>query len=75
MPDSLRYIWEDFRALNSSRTNTGYSAEPLSYTEILNYCIVNQVELQPWEVEIIKYFDATLMNLYAEEAAKANKKK
>lgn len=75
MPDSLRYIWEDFRALNSSRTSTGYSAEPLSYTEILNYCITNQVELQPWEVEIIKYFDATLMNLYAEEAAKANKKK
>lgn len=74
MPDSLRFIWEDFRALNSSRTSNGYSAEPLSYTEIANYCNITQVRLQPWEVEIIKYFDATLMNLYAEEA-KANKSK
>lgn len=75
IPESLRFVWEDFRALNSSRTSNGYSAEPLSYTEIANYCLTTQTELQPWEVQIIKYFDATLMNLYAEQAAKSNKSK
>lgn len=75
MPESLALVWEDFRALNASRNSNGYSANPLSYSEILSYCVLTNTDLKPWEVEVIKYFDNALMNLYAEEAAKEQNKK
>lgn len=73
MPEALQYIWDDFRSLNASRSSNGYSANPLSYSEIMYYCLLTGTKLQPWEVELLKYFDTALMNLYAEEAAKQKK--
>ena len=75
----FRYIWKDFLALNSARTSNGFGVNPLSYTEIKAYFDLQQQLPEPWESEVLRYFDAVVMQVYADKAkqeqAKANRKK
>lgn len=70
MPEVFSLLWMDFRALDSARSSNGYGANPISFSEIQAYCKMMEIELQPWEIEIIKVFDVTLLNLQAEKAAR-----
>lgn len=70
MPEIFLLLWKDFRALDSDRTSTGYSPNPIGYEKILAYYKLMKLDIQPWEVEVLKYFDNTLLNCYAEQAEK-----
>lgn len=65
--------------MNSARTSNGFGVNPLSYSEIKAYYDLQQQVPEPWEADLIRYMDATVMNVYAEKAKqeqpKANKKK
>ena len=75
MPEVFSLVWKDFRSLDSARTSNGYGANPIGYSEVYAYCVVNQIELQPWEIEVLKIFDVTLLNLQAEQQRKETNKK
>lgn len=75
MPEVFSILWKDFQVINSKRTSNGYGANPIGNAEILAYYSLMQIEVQPWEVEVINYFDATMMNLYAEQQEKDRNKK
>lgn len=75
MPEVFSLIWRDFRSLDSARTSNGYGANPISYSEIQAYAALNSIEFQPWEIEVLKIFDVTLLNLQAEQQRKENNKK
>lgn len=69
LPSEYIKVWEDFINLSSSRPS-GFGISPISYTEIMNYSILMGVELEPWEVQVIKVFDRVTI----EEINKQNKK-
>lgn len=75
MPEVFSLVWKDFRNLDSARTSNGYSANPISFTEIEAYCRTMQIELQPWEIEIIKIFDITVLKLQADQIEKSRNTK
>ena len=73
MPDSLLHCWHWFLDLNSTR-NTGFGVSPITFIEIEAYFKLYQMEVEPWEVEIIKVFDRIAMEVLAEQQAKDEKR-
>jgi len=55
-PMVLTYIWSTFLDLHQCRSY-GMSANPLSYTDILNYMEVTGKHLSLYEIETIKKLD------------------
>lgn len=74
LPTAFKYVWQDFLVLNSSRTSNGFGVNPLSYVEIKAYYDLHQQVPEPWEITIIRYFDAVVMNVYAERAKQDQQK-
>ena len=74
LPEVFRYVWQDFLALNSARTSNGFGVNPLSYSEIKAYYDLQQYLPEPWEADLIRYMDATVMNVYAEKAKQEQSK-
>ena len=79
LPEVFRYVWQDFLALNSARTSNGFGVNPLSYSEIKAYYDLQQQVPEPWEADLIRYMDATVMKIMADkskqEQSKSSKKK
>lgn len=48
---------------------------PITYSEILAYSTLNNIDYDPWEIQVIKLFDRTTLDLYNAENAKEMKKK
>lgn len=65
--------------MNSTRTSNGYGVDSISYSEIEAYYKLSKIEPEAWEIEVLKYFDNTLMKLYSDKAeadqAKSKNKK
>lgn len=60
--------WVHFIALDSTRTSNGYSANPLSFSEIKSYFELIQETPEPWEVRLINTLDRTILEVYAKQA-------
>jgi hypothetical protein len=60
------HVWKMFIELDSVRTNNGFGYNPISYTEIHAYCVLNQIDLDDWELELIRRFDKVVLNIYSE---------
>jgi len=74
IPESMTQCWNWFLELNSTRSS-GMGLSPITFSEILAYFTVMQIEYQPWEVEIIKMFDRVALEVTADQQAKAQKSK
>lgn len=74
LPDVFRYIWQDFLMLNSARTSNGFGVNPLQYSEILSYGTLQGITFQPWEVEVLRVLDNTVMQVYADKQKQESKK-
>jgi hypothetical protein len=62
--------------LNSNRTSNGFGVNPISFVDIALYYQLYQIQVQPWEIEVLQYFDNVVMNLYAKKVdAEQNKNK
>lgn len=70
LPDMFRYVWKDFLALNSARSSNGFGVNPLSYAEIKAYFDLQQQVPEPWEADVIRYFDQQVLTVYADKAKK-----
>jgi hypothetical protein len=64
--------------LNSARTSNGFGVNPLSYSEIKAYYDLQQQVPEPWEADLIRYMDVTVMKIMADkskqEQSKSSKK-
>ena len=76
LPEVFSYLWADFLRLNSNRTSNGFGINPISLLDIVLYYQLYKIDVQPWEVEVLQYFDNTVMNFYSKKAeAEQNKNK
>jgi hypothetical protein len=56
MPDSLYYVWDWFIKLHNTR-QSGMAASPINYQEILAFCVLYQIKMQEWELDLLKLLD------------------
>jgi hypothetical protein len=61
--------------LNQTRASSGFGISAINYTEIMNYCLLMQIQLLPVEVEAIKIMDNIVRELVSnnQEQEKASK--
>ena len=74
LPDVFSLVWEDFLMLNSARTSSGFGLNALQYSEIKSYYELIQHQPEPWEIEVIRLFDSTALQVFA-ESQKSNQNK
>lgn len=77
LPNCFKQCWYWFLDLNSTRS-AGFGISAIAYSEIYYYFKVLQIEVEPWEIEIIKMFDSVAMDTMQkqqEQEAQHNKNK
>ena len=74
LPDFARYVWQYFLALNAKRGG-GFGPSPLTYQEMQAYFTLNQIQVEPWEIQLIDLLDRVAMEHFAEEQKKEQAKK
>lgn len=74
MPAIFMNIYRDFQELDAARTSNGFGVNPITFTEILSFYALNRIEVEPWEVNVLRYFDSLIVNLHSEKAQKETKK-
>ncbi|MEO7031122.1 MAG: hypothetical protein ABI351_11975 [Herbaspirillum sp.] len=70
-PNLLWHVWQMFLSLNQSRSNNGFGASPISYTEMLAWATLTDIRPTPYEVSAIKSLDTVYMAIQAKAAEKA----
>ncbi len=74
LPESCTQVWRWFIDLNNSRSSNGFGVNPISYSDIKAYIDLIGVEIEDWELQLIKQLDNEAMNSYAKEAELERKK-
>jgi hypothetical protein len=74
LPEMFYEVWGWFLKLHSKRTSNGFSANPLSYSEIKAFFALIQYQPQHWELLLIEKFDEITMQVYEEIRKKEEKK-
>lgn len=70
LSDALEALWASFLELSfSGRSYIEGGPLPLSSTEILSWCQLNQLTLQPWELRAIRLLDTAWLSAQRKEAA------
>lgn len=74
LPKEFTKVWEDYLNLSSSR-QAGFGLSPITYTEIDAYSRLMGIELESWEVQMIKMFDRVTLSEVAKQQEKKAKTK
>ena len=61
IPESALHVWLYFIELHEERTSNGFGPNPLTSTSIKDWCWLNRVKLETWEVKAIKALDKLWM--------------
>lgn len=61
LPERTAYLWLIFGELHSERTGNGMGVNPITSTEMLNWCLLNRTRLESWERRAIKTLDSLWM--------------
>jgi hypothetical protein len=75
LPESMMQIWGHFITLDAQRSSNGYSANPLSFTEIASYFSLIKEDVDVWEVQLLRRLDQTLLSVYSKQAEAEMKSK
>lgn len=76
LPEAAAYVWSYFLRLHSGRGQGGLGGFlPLNYQEIESFCNMEKVELESWELDMIKSLDACFLKVSYEQQEKESKKK
>jgi hypothetical protein len=74
-PDSLVHVWNWFLDLDNARTLGGMGGiNPITYTEILAFFTLMQIEPFDFEVKLIKKLDRISMQSYSQRMDAERKK-
>lgn len=61
-------VWDAFKELNQTRTNSEYGCNPISYSEILAWKTLTNSIISVKEIEILKLLD----NIFLVHSAKTD---
>lgn len=75
LPACMNYVWKYFIDLNNRRSNNGFGALPLQYSEILAYFTLHKIEYEPTEISLIEVLDSIAMKCFYEESQRKQNKK
>jgi hypothetical protein len=53
--------------LNGGRRNNGFGPEPLSYNEIGEWSRLLNIDIDRWEVQVLKQMDVIFLRVYGEK--------
>ena len=70
LPKNSQAIWKIFIDLHNARTNTGFGTNPIQYSEIQAYTKLYEIELEYWEIDLLRQLDQVVLTFYQEEAEK-----
>jgi hypothetical protein len=74
MPVSCYHLWKMFLDLNAARSSNGFGSNPLAYQEIYAYCQLYDIQLDEWELDVLRKFDNVVMEISAKQAEKERQK-
>lgn len=74
MPRMIEYLWMYFLELNNTRSS-GMGINAITYSEISAWCFLNDIELSPFEVKVIKMLDSVFVEHYNKESEKESSTK
>ena len=60
-PLLMQPLWEMFTELTQTRTS-GFSANPIQYSEIIAWCQLTGIKLHPWELRAIRLLDRAYLD-------------
>lgn len=63
IPRELEYLMGWFWEIRSAIGGSGFGANPISFTEMKSWCDLTNIELNPWEVSVIKKLDMEYMKI------------
>lgn len=75
LPEEMCYVWEYFIRLNKKRTSSGFGVNPLTYSDMESFFRLNEIQVSPDEIQLIEILDDLMLEHYAKESEKENKKK
>lgn len=70
LPNVFNSCWEWFLYLNNARHSSGFGVSPILYSEMQAFFQLQEIDPAPWEIDIIKMFDATAMEIFNEQQKK-----
>ncbi len=65
VPQCLEYLLTWFSDLSAARSSNGFSANPISYTEMQAWAELTGIRPTPFEVECLRALDRALLNSLA----------
>lgn len=74
LPESCNQVWKWFIDLNNSRYSNGFGVNPLSYSDIKAYIDLIGIDIEEWELHLIKRIDNEAMDSYSKQAEAERKK-
>lgn len=73
-PQDMMQVWKFFIDLHNGRSGNGFSANPISYSDIYSYFQLIGIEPHDWEIDVIRKLDMIALDAFAEQARKEQKK-
>ena len=70
LPESCAEVWFTFLKLHNARQGSGFGVSPIAYSEIQAYTNLYQIELEEWELDLLRMFDQAVLEIIAEEQEK-----
>lgn len=68
-PEGLRYLWRWYQSLSLGRGSSGFGGpNPLSFLEVAAWAQLTGVQIDRWELEIIKSIDVMYLASFADES-------
>jgi len=74
LPESCNQVWRWFIDLNNARSSNGYGVNPIAYSDLKAYLDLIGIEIEDWELNLIKRIDNEAMISYAKESEAERKK-
>ena len=74
MPEQLLHVWHWFLQLNSQRTSNGFGVNPITNQDLWFFFQLENVEPQPWELNLIRKFDRVVLEIYSKQQEKKSNK-
>jgi hypothetical protein len=63
IPVELEYIMGWFWDIRNAVGGNGFGTNPISFSEIMSWCKLNDIQLTPWEVSVIRKLDTEYVNI------------
>ena len=74
-PEDLKYIWDWFLELDSSRTSNGFGVNPITFSDMYSYFQLLKIIPDDIEIMLIRMLDRVALDHYRREQEKLKNKK